>query len=157
MAKLTPRKIAQLCKLLKRTGGDVKASCAAVGISTTIFYKWKQKDKKLALAFEDARHELNMEAEYQLYNNMKKGNQRAIEFILINTMPHKWKHITKAIMGNVDNDLDGFTNDELIENILKLAKGMDDVNLADYGFQDIEDIDHEEVENNENLELPANE
>lgn len=161
MGKKTVKKVNQLCKMLVRTSGNVKASCAAIGISTTVFYKWKKDDKKLALAFEDARHQLQLEAENQLFNNVKKGNQRAIEFVLINTMGHKWKHITKVLEndGSVESELDGMTNNELLKSILKLASEMDDVDLAEYGInQDgVLDIEHEEVEDSEILKLPSSE
>jgi len=124
MAKKTDRKIDQLIKLLYKTGGSVKTSCNAIGVSRTIFYKWKENDKRLAVAFEESRHMAVLDVEDALFEKAKSGNVGAIVFVLANLMPEKWRHVTKINANKAINELEGQTTEELMLGIMKMSKEL---------------------------------
>lgn len=142
MAKKTERKINQLIKLLYKTGGSVKTSCNAIGISRTIFYKWKEDDKNLAVAFEESRHMAVLDVEDALFEKAKDGNVGAIVFILANLMPEKWRHVTKINANKAVNELEGQTTQELM---LSIAKMADQLGVDMPTLDGVEDIPFEDV------------
>lgn len=149
MGKKTERKVNQLIKLLYRTGGSVKTSCNALGLSRTIFYKWIQIDKKLAKAFEESRHLAILDVEDALFEQAKKGNVGAIVFVLANINPDKWKHVSKINGSAAANELDGKTNEELLKGILEMSKTLNIEMPKLDGSEDVQDIAYEDVENKE--------
>ena len=142
MAKKTDRKIDQLIKLLYKTGGSVKTSCNALGISRTIFYKWKDNDKRLAVAFEEARHMMVLDVEDALFEKAKSGNVGAIVFVLANLMPEKWRHVTKINANKTQNELEGMTTEELMLSIAQMSK---DLGVEMPSIDAAEDIPFEDV------------
>jgi hypothetical protein len=75
-------------KLLKEIEkfGNVYSSCLKVGISRSTYYRFKEKDKKFREKANEAenlgRANISDVAEYGLLQNIKKGDQRAIEYAL---------------------------------------------------------------------------
>jgi hypothetical protein len=147
MGKMTARKIDQLISVLNRTGGCVKTSCQAIGISRPTFYTWKEKSKKLARAFEESRHNMILDVEQALYDQAKNGHVPAAIFLLTNVMPDKYKHISKITGGNMENELMGKTNEELLRAIVEMSNrlGIEMPKLDDDGGS-IEDIDYDDYE-----------
>jgi len=75
-------------KLLKEIEkfGNVYLSCLKIGIGKATYYRWKQNDEKFRGLADEAerigRENISEVAEYALLQNVKKGDQRAIEFAL---------------------------------------------------------------------------
>lgn len=66
--------------------GNIYSACLKVGVSRANYYRWKEKDKKFKIEADKA-EQLGREnmcdiAEGMLINNVKKGEQRAIEYCL---------------------------------------------------------------------------
>lgn len=141
---MTTRKIDQLISVLNRTGGCVKTACQTISISRPTFYNWKQKSKKLARAFEEARHNMILDVEQALFDQAKNGNVTAAIFLLTNTMPDQYKHVSKITASNIEQELNGKTNEELLKAITEMSNrlGIEMPKECD----ETEDIDYEEFE-----------
>jgi hypothetical protein len=76
-------------KLLKDIAqlGIIYLSCIKIGVDKSTYYRWKEKDKKFKKLADEAERIGNENicdvAESMLVQNIKKGDQRAIEFTLI--------------------------------------------------------------------------
>jgi hypothetical protein len=66
--------------------GNVCFACQKTGINKATYYRWKEKDKKFKEKADEAekigRENISDIAEYSLLQNVKKGDQRAIEYTL---------------------------------------------------------------------------
>ena len=65
--------------------------CKILDISRKTFYEWMNKDLQLREIYVEAREATDDLVESQLLNNIKKGEQRAIEFYLTNRRSIKWR------------------------------------------------------------------
>ena len=66
--------------------GNVYLSCLKVGVNKATYYRWKQQDEKFREESDEAerlgRGNISDVAEHALLQNVKKGNQKAIEYVL---------------------------------------------------------------------------
>lgn len=141
----------QFLKMLKRSGGDVKAAAAAVGIERRTVYYWKKKDEVLAKKMQEIREDAILEIEDCLFDTAKKGNVTAQIFILTNLYPEKYRHVSKIQINRTKNELDGLTDAQLLKQIAAVAGELglsieDTVNDLGTNFEDIE---HEEIDGQE--------
>ncbi len=147
MGKLTERKIDQLIAALNRTGGCIKTACQIIGITRPTFYNWKEKNKKLARAFEEARHTQILDVENALFDAAKNGNVSAGIFLLTNLMPDTYKHSSKITGGVLERELGGMTNEELLQQIVEMSSRLGiEMPKTDDGDANIQDIDYDDYE-----------
>lgn len=150
MAKFTARKIDQLISVLNRTGGCVKTACQAIGVTRPTFYNWKEKSKKLARAFEESRHNMILDVEQALFDQAKSGHVGAAIFLLTNTMPDKYKHVSKITSSNIEQELTGKTNEELLKGIMEMSIRLGIEMPKDN--DESEEIDYEEFDDENEAE-----
>ena len=78
----------ELVECLEKTNGQIYKSLKILKIQPTIFYNWKRDDMEYKTEVDEklqSIRELKVdEAEEQLQNNIKQGNQRALEYFLNN-------------------------------------------------------------------------
>lgn len=150
MAKISDRKIAHIIKTLRRTGGCVKSACQSIGISRPTFYKWVNTNKNLAIALEESRHEMIIDVEQALFDKAKSGDVAACIFLLTNIKPDKYRHVSKINGSNIESELSGMTNEELLKQIAEMANRLG-IEAPKFGGDagDVEDADYEDLEENE--------
>jgi hypothetical protein len=83
--------------------GNVYLSCLKTGIGKATYYRWKEKDKKFREQAEKAermgRENISDVAEHALLQNIKKGDQRAIEYALNhNSERYKQKQTSTVVL-----------------------------------------------------------
>jgi len=83
--------------------GNVYLSCLKINVDKATYYRWKQNSKKFCERAEEAerigRSNLCDVAENYLFTNVKKGDQRAIEYVLShNSEIYKHKTDTNVYM-----------------------------------------------------------
>lgn len=74
-----------------RDGYLDKDICAAIGISQSAFYKWKNEHKEFADILKRSKAVVDYEVENALLQNAKNGNVTAQIFWLKNRRPDKWR------------------------------------------------------------------
>jgi len=90
-------------KLLKEVEklGIVYTACLRVGINPSTYYRWKKKNKKFRAKAEEAEeiggnNSCDM-AEYTVMKNVKKGDEKASEFVLVHrSKKYKSKRFSDA-------------------------------------------------------------
>lgn len=75
----------------KKNVGIVSQICLTLDISRQTFYEWMRTDDDLRQAYVDADEAVNDFTESKLLENIRNGDQRAIEYRLNNRRPHKWR------------------------------------------------------------------
>lgn len=85
------KKVVPFFKLaLMRAGGGVAPSCEYMGITTTTFYRWRDKYpefKEMIVELKETRVDA---VESATYDNALNGNFPAQKFILTNKRPDEW-------------------------------------------------------------------
>lgn len=71
-----------LVDLYKKKGCNVSATCSAIGCTRWAFYKWKDKDPKLAQMLEEAYESIIDFAESKLVEHINEGDITSLIFFL---------------------------------------------------------------------------
>ena len=108
----------QLIQELGKTG-NIYWSCSKIGIDRSTFYRWKNKDKKfqekVEMAEKMGRENMCDISEHALFENVKAGNQRAIEYALrFNSKKYGRKQSTNVV---ITHKKEGLTSDPEVKTI----------------------------------------
>jgi len=82
MAKYTKK--ALFLRAYKNKMCSISRTCEAINITRKTYYNWLDKYPKFKEQVEEVKESLNDMVESQLLKNIENGNQKAIEFYLIN-------------------------------------------------------------------------
>ena len=82
--------------------GHITDSCKAVKISRNAYYEWLKDDPKFKQSIEDIENSFINLTECQLRKNVKKGIQKAIEFVLTNLKKDKYSNTVKNELSGTD-------------------------------------------------------
>jgi len=96
----------KLAELTVKKAGNKSNICEGLGIVRSTFYEWSDNFPEFKQAYSDAMESLYDFAEATIIQNIKKGNQRACEFLLTNKRSGEWK--TKhqvALSGNISTEV----------------------------------------------------
>jgi hypothetical protein len=74
-----------------QNGCSIVKACNAAGITAMSFWRWRQKDEKLAERYNEAINARILVAEDALYNNVLEGNVTAQIFWLTNRVSDRWQ------------------------------------------------------------------
>ena len=81
MAKIKKERILEAMRM---SGGMIAAVAHMLGVTRKTVYNWMKSDPELKAEMEDIREDSIDMVESQLFRNVQKGNQRAIEYYLNN-------------------------------------------------------------------------
>lgn len=71
---------------------NISRACEAINITRRTYYNWLDKFPKFKQQVEEVKESLNDMVESQLIKNIKKGNQKAVEFWLTNHKKDKYSN-----------------------------------------------------------------
>lgn len=71
-----------IVKLFEKKGCNVSAMCSAIGCTRSAFYKWIEKDHKLAEMIDEAREAIIDFAESKLIEHINDGDVTSLIFFL---------------------------------------------------------------------------
>jgi len=71
---------------------NISRACKAINITRRTYYNWIDKFPKFKEQVEEAKESLNDMVKSQLLKNVKNGNQKAVEFYLINRKKNKYSN-----------------------------------------------------------------
>lgn len=74
---------------------NISKACESININRKTFYRWLEKFPKFKEQIEEINEALTDMVECQLYKNVKKGMEKAIEFYLCNRKKDKYSNIVK--------------------------------------------------------------
>lgn len=87
-----------LIKMYEKKGGNISATCIALGITRQTFFNYRNADKKLAQRLDDVSESLIDFAESKLVEQINDGNLTAIIFFL------KTKGKNRGYVERVENE-----------------------------------------------------
>jgi len=83
-------------QFLYRYNGNVSAACAAIGIPRSRYTRWLSKYDDIRKTIEEVNEAILDMAEQQLLNNISKGKENSLFFLLCNKGKHRgWQDIRK--------------------------------------------------------------
>ena len=103
-------------KAYKANMCNISKACEAINIYRSTYYDWIEKYPKFKQQVADIDESLTDMTECKLYQNIKKGIQKAIEFYLINRKKDKYSNTVK-------NELTGADGSPLTVTLKKVVYG----------------------------------
>ena len=95
---LQTRKLLSILRSLKR-GVSISASCKAAQIDTSNFWRWRQKEERIARMTDEIIGSRIQSVEDSLFGSAMKGNVTAQIFFLTNRAPERWMD-KRAVVNN---------------------------------------------------------